>query len=238
MLLALALTPPNGRTGQRDEGPRQRSRQAAVRSGWRVGRGPGAAGRCRGDPGPPPDRRRGSPQQAWPAARCRGLGAAGRPCSPPVARPTDRCCSPRPIAPTALSDSASAMANEYLCRSASWPRCRWIHSRACWAVGWAGRLPMRGMYGSSPNSTARCASSSRNARSTTEPWVGGVVGLDGSCAVMGRLSLWSASRAAQKSHAHAAMCCLVRRWIAPVYLRRRRSADWVMEVSTECSTFA
>ena len=64
------------------------------------------------------------------------------------------------------------------------------------AVGWAGRLPMRGMYGSSPNSTARWASSSVNSRRTTEPWVGGVVGQDGSCAVMCRLSLWSASRTA------------------------------------------
>jgi hypothetical protein len=41
--------------------------------------------------------------------------------------------------------------------------------QACWAVGCAGRLPMRGRYGSSPNSTARCASWSVNARSTTEP---------------------------------------------------------------------
>jgi hypothetical protein len=51
-------------------------------------------------------------------------------------------------------------------------------------------------YGSSPNSTARWASSSANSRSTTQPWAGGVVGQDGSCAVMCRLSLWSASRAA------------------------------------------
>jgi hypothetical protein len=43
-----------------------------------------------------------------------------------------------------------------------------------------------------------------NSRRTTEPSVGGVVGQDGRCAVMCRLSLSSASRAAQYSHAHAA----------------------------------
>ena len=88
------------------------------------------------------------------------------------------------------------MANENRSRSVSWLRCRRIHARACSAVGCAGRLPMRGMYGSSPNSTARWASSSANSRRTTQPWAGGVVGQDGSCAVMCRLSLWSASRAA------------------------------------------
>ena len=47
--------------------------------------------------------------------------------------------------PRAMSDSASAMAKDSPFPSANRPRCRQIHSRACCAVGRAGRLPMRGM---------------------------------------------------------------------------------------------